>query len=198
MIQASLRAQTCSLLDRWSDQALELINRRQDHAANERAAITRGTLKFPPESIGQIALLEKRLTFVLPECYKAFLEASGGFLHPGIDGRFLSTSEVDRFVTIHPDQAKILLDGGTSYTIAVEATSRSIPGQLALEQIMTSIAVSEVESGQFFCLFSSESKGGDNPIAFAFDFWGLPRLYRSFTDLLLDEMDISLEVLNGS
>jgi hypothetical protein len=198
MTRGSLGVQTADLLDRWSDQALQAINSRQVHTANERAAISRGTLKFPPEPPTMIVQLEERLGLVLPESYRAFLEATNGFLHPAIDGRFLSVAEVDRFANIHRDQAKILSDGGTSYNIELtEATSRSMPGRLTLEQIMASIAVSEVESGQFFCLLAGESRSPRQPIAFAFDFWGLPRLYESFTNLLLDEMDISLEVLRG-
>jgi len=186
-------------LQEWSDSVLELIRDVGGRTELERLALERESIFFGPGSPEDIAQLEGRLHTRLPPSYVVFLSATSGLIHLGLGALLLPVSRVDLFRKLHPDEAHIVAQGGEVYPCEPsEVAPRAVAGLLSRETILDSIAVSEVASGQFIAVIRGAVEDGAQPIAFAFDFWDVPRLYSSFLSLLSDEKERSITALRAS
>ena len=92
----------------WNGQLLARVDARERDAFRDPAVtlevIASGWLGFPGASEAQIAELEARLGARLPPSYRSFLQASNGFLQPGmIVPRLLPIAEVDWYRANHQD-----------------------------------------------------------------------------------------------
>lgn len=92
----------------WNRQLLASYDPREHNAFVDPAVtpqvIASGWLGFTGATEQQIAALEGRLGVPLPPSYRWFLQASNGFLQPGvIVPRLLGTDEVDWFRVAHQE-----------------------------------------------------------------------------------------------
>ncbi len=95
-------------LTEWNRQLLASYDPREYNAfvapAVTAQVIASGWLGFPGATEQQLAALEGRLGTPLPPSYRSFLQASNGFLQPGvIVPRLLGTDEVDWFRVAHQE-----------------------------------------------------------------------------------------------
>lgn len=199
MSARTLQAHVDDVLAQWSSAVVPLISRVGERTELQDAVLRAGTVKLPVEEQACIADLSRRVGVELPASYLAFLSVSGGAIHPGIDGLMLPASQVDTLYRRFSMQHSIIAQGGEEYLCVphLEVGSHSVRGILSRDEVLRAICVSEVQSGQFVGLLAGAAEDGVHPTCFVFDFWGTPRLYLYFIDLLRDEVQQSVAALSA-
>ena len=121
-----LREWNRELLDRFD---VEHPNAFVDPAVT-REVVASGWLGAPGATADQLAALEARLGVTLPPSYRAFLQASNGFLQPGvIVPRLLPCEEVDWYRNAHQQEIDIWLSAAGQGEDA-DAFERYLPATL--------------------------------------------------------------------
>lgn len=194
-------------LDAWSASALALLAGPEPKQDREPEALARGTLTYPGATPAAIAAMEARLGATLPPSYRAFLEASDGFLVIGMDGedgQLWSTEETRWFRDQDPQWVAAWLHTGAGvpeppdevYDVYGPAQD---PVHLRREYLPACLAVSRgIESSVYLLNPRVVSPAGEWEAWFFANWLPGANRYRSFEAMMVAERERVLENLRAS